>query len=287
MGADSILAMRRLFLLLLIVHCCTFALAAAPVKRIYVFGDSYSDVGDGFVYSNGPTAIAYLAKRLGLEMVPGKSTGAAGKSLNFAVSAARTGDSPPPTPGSQWKVIGMKDQVTEFAEKVRSGSIVFDPKTTLFFLAGGLNDGREQTESSVAHLESEMQTLYALGGRRFLVAILPEKIPAFSAVGTRLNPALEQIPGEMKPVLKGAEIALSGWGRFFDEVMQHPSPYGITNTTAPCVGRDMITQQETMCTSPDAYFYFYPNHPSKAVAKAVGDMMYDEIMSASAANAIR
>ncbi len=42
--------------------------AAQPITRLYVFGDSYSDTGAGYLDGNGPTAIAYLAGRLGLPL---------------------------------------------------------------------------------------------------------------------------------------------------------------------------------------------------------------------------
>src|SRR5689334_19530057 len=62
----------------------------APITRLYVFGDSYSDNGAGYVDGDGPTAVAYLARRLGFELKPA-TTGGASDSLNFAVSGAQTG----------------------------------------------------------------------------------------------------------------------------------------------------------------------------------------------------
>jgi phospholipase/lecithinase/hemolysin len=252
--------------------------AMQPVKRMYVFGDSYSDIGRSIVYTNGPTAVAFFAKRLGLEMVPGNAKNGKGKSLNFAISGARTGETfTRPGPNGHLQ-LGMKDEVAEFAKMVKEGKVVFDPASTVFFLAGGLNDSELQTEQTVSNLESEMQTLYDLGGRRFLLAVLPEKIPAFSGPAIRLNPALREIPKAMRPKLAGAEIQLSNWGGFFDQVMTHPARYGITNTTEPCAVRPAAGEKEKPCVSPNTHFYYYPNHPSKATAKAVGDMMYDAMM---------
>jgi phospholipase/lecithinase/hemolysin len=263
--------------------CCSCLRAAEPVKRMYVFGDSYSDIGRGFVDSNGPTAVAFFAQRLGLEMVPGNAKDGEGKSLNFAISGARSGETFT-KPGPKGHVqLGMKDEVAEFAKLVQTGKVVFDPASTVFFLAGGLNDSELPTEETVGNLESEMQTLYDLGGRRFLLAVLPEKIPAFSGVAIRLNPALRKIPQAMRPKLAGAEIELSDWGGFFDEVMTHPARYGITNTTDPCAARPAPGEQEKPCASPDTHFYYHPYHPSKATAKVVGDLMYDAMMGKRAA----
>ena len=61
-------------------------------SRLYVFGDSYSDIGAGYVDGNGPTAVAYLGWLMGLQVASSKAANAAGKSLVFAVSGAGTGE---------------------------------------------------------------------------------------------------------------------------------------------------------------------------------------------------
>ena len=40
------------------------ARAHVVINRMYVFGDSYSDIGEGYLDGNGPTSVAYLADRL-------------------------------------------------------------------------------------------------------------------------------------------------------------------------------------------------------------------------------
>ena len=46
---------------------------ATGYSRLYVFGDSYSDIGAGYVDGNGPTAVAYLGWLMGLQVAPGKA----------------------------------------------------------------------------------------------------------------------------------------------------------------------------------------------------------------------
>ena len=233
--------------------CAVFvasAIAAAPYDRIYVFGDSYSDTGAGYLDGNGPTAVAYLAERLGTPLLPSTDPKAAGKSLNFAVSGAQTGS------GAGRKVkdallgYGMRNQVDDFAARVRSHDIAFKPESTLFFIAGGLNDRSLPGETTVQNLKGEIKTLYDIGARHFLVALLPTAIPSFSAVGKRLNPELSRIPKEIAPEIPGASIGLSRWGAFFDEVMNAPSQYGIENTTDKCAGRAIMDEDATPCSKP-------------------------------------
>ena len=64
---------------------------AAPIKQMYVFGDSYSDSGRGFADNDGPTAVVYLAHRLGFQIVPSTKRSYRTESLNFAVAGASTG----------------------------------------------------------------------------------------------------------------------------------------------------------------------------------------------------
>ena len=165
-------------------------------SRLYVFGDSYSDIGAGYIDGNGPTAVAYLGWLMGLQVASSKAANAAGKSLVFAVSGAGTGEGA----GRQVKEAtlgyGMLNQVRDFAARVKSGEIAFEPQTTLFFLAGGLNDGKRETAITLANLRQELQILRELGGRHFTIALLPTKIPQFAAVGTSTESRLRAIrPG--------------------------------------------------------------------------------------------
>jgi phospholipase/lecithinase/hemolysin len=253
--------------------------APAPTTgytRLYVFGDSYSDIGAGYVDGNGPTAVAYLAWLMGLPVAPGKATGAAGTSLVFAVSGAGTGEGEGRAIKDARLGYGMTNQVRDFAARVKAGEITFDPDTTLFFLAGGLNDGRRETAVTLANLRQHLQVLRELGGRHFTIARLPTKIPQFAAVGTRLNPAYEQFVREEAAASK-VDLWLNGWGAAFDEVMAHPKRYGIVNTTSACAGRALFNQDATPIGDPTTFFFYHEGHPSTAVHRIVGRKLFDEI----------
>jgi phospholipase/lecithinase/hemolysin len=248
-----------------------------PIHRLYVFGDSYSDIGEGYVDGNGPTAVAYFAERLGLKLFPSNTPDVTAKSLDYAVSGAQTGSGQGRKVKDALLGYGMRNQVDDFARKVSSHAIVFDPEATLFYIAGGLNDRKLPSETTVNNLEGEIRTLYDLGARRFAIAVLPTAIPSFAEVGIRLNPEISRIPAELSPKLPGAQIGLSRWGAFFDEVMRNPAQYGIQNTTDACAGRSIFDEDATPCAHPEAYYYYHHGHPSTAVHKIVGNKLYEEL----------
>ena len=246
-----------------------------PYSRLYVFGDSYSDIGAGYIDGNGPTAVAYLGWLMGLEVASSKASNAAGKSLVFAVSGAGTGEGTGRQVKDALLGYGMVNQVRDFAARVKSGEIAFDPQTTLFFLAGGLNDSRRETATTLANLRQELQILRGLGGRHFTVALLPTKIPQFAAVGLRLNPAYEQFVRD--EAASGVDLWLNHWGPAFDEVMEHPAAHGIVNTTSACAGRAIFDQDPTPAGDPATYFFYHEGHPSTAVHRIVGKKLFEEM----------
>jgi hypothetical protein len=247
-----------------------------PYTRLYVFGDSYSDIGAGYIDGNGPTAVAYLGWLMGLPVVSSKAPTAAGKSLIFAVSGAGTGEGTGRTVKDALLGYGMLNQLRDFAARVKSGEITFEPRTTLFFLAGGLNDGRRETAETLANLRQQLQILRELGAKHVTIALLPTKIPQFSAVGRRLNPAYEQFvrPG---PDTAGLDLWLNHWGAAFDEVMERPAAHGIVNTTSACAGRAIFDQDTTPIGDPSTFFFYHDGHPSTAVHRIVGKKLFDEI----------
>jgi phospholipase/lecithinase/hemolysin len=252
-----------------------------PYTMLYVFGDSYSDSGAGYVDANGPTAVVYLAQRLGIPFTFNGDPKSAGKGLNFAVSAASSGEGAArkmPTGGTL--AFGMKNQVDTFVQYSKSGAIPkIDAEKTMFFFAGGLNDGGRAEGFVRANIESEIDTLYELGARRFMIANLPVKIPEFAKAGTRVNPELAKIPDEVRAKHADIRIAMSNWGSFFDEVIANPAKYGLTDTTARCADREFGPQQIKPCDSPDTHFYYHEGHPSTAAHRAVGEMLYQEAIS--------
>jgi lysophospholipase L1-like esterase len=244
-------------------------------SRLYVFGDSYSDIGAGYIDGNGPTAVAYLGWLMGLRVASSKASDASDKSLVFAVSGAGTGEGEGRAVKEARLGYGMINQVRDFAARVKTGEIAFDPPTTLFFLAGGLNDGRRETPVTLANLRQQLQILRELGARHVTIALLPTKIPQFATVGLRLNPAYEQFVREAGA--PGVDLWLNHWGAVFDEVMTNPAAHGLVDTTNACAGRAIFDQDPTPVGDPATYFFYHEGHPSTAVHRVVGKKLFEEV----------
>lgn len=248
---------------------------------LYVFGDSYSDSGAGYVDTNGPTSVVYLAQRLGIPFTYYGDPASAGKGLNFAVSAAVTGEGAGNRlPGGVMFALGMKNQVDEFVGLLKAGTIPkIDADNTMFYFAGGLNDGGKPAGFTRMNIEAEVETLYALGARRFMIALLPTKIPMFATAGAKGNLELAAIPAEEKAKHPDIRIANSDWGPFYDEVISNPAKYGITDTTSDCAQRSFGNRPVEACANPDSHFYYHSAHPSTATHRAVGEMLYQEAIT--------
>jgi cholinesterase len=274
----SRLALKSLVVALALVSSLCAAAPTTPYTRMYVFGDSYSDIGAGYVDGNGPTAVAYLGWLMGLQITHAHAANASEKSLVFAVSGARTGEGEGRHIKEALLGYGMLNQVQDFAVRVKSGEIRFDPRTTLFFIAGGLNDGGLPTETTIANLTHLIEILRDLGGRHFTIAQLPTKIPQFSKTAIRLDPAVGQF-AEHEGGTLGVDLWLNHWGAGFDDVMEHPDAYGIANTTSPCAGRAIFDEDATPAGDPATFFFYHEGHPSTAVHRVVGKKLFDEVKS--------
>lgn len=253
---------------------------AAPLPdKIFIFGDSCSDVGADYIDGNESTAFAYLAEHLDLQLTYPDDPDAAGKSLNFAVSGAPTGLADAKVIGAKTFGLGMKNQVQTFADRARSGKITFVPSRSLFFLAGGLDDRHSSTAETIENLKDEIRVLAELGALHLQIALLPQSIPAFHDASVRLNPAIARIPQDLSTELPNVEIRLSRVGTYFDTVMSSPARFGITNSADPRAGQQLFNQNDPPCSSPNNYYFHHASHPYTAVHKIVGDKLYVDLLA--------
>jgi phospholipase/lecithinase/hemolysin len=273
-----------------LVTLALFAQAQARTwDSLFVFGDSYSDSGAGYVDGNGPTAVVYLAAALKVPFTYAGDSNSSGKGLNFAVSGAQTGWGEgyrvrPGTAGCGANEgllgRGMQNQVAEFGQRVRAGTIRFDSEETLFFLAGGLNDAALPTSTSVSNLEQEVRALHRLGARYVMVALMPTRLWPHTKPLKALNKAIATLQGRLQSGLPGLHLTVSRWGAYYDEIFQNPDKYGISNTKDRCAGRALFGEDPTPCSTPDSHFFYHDGHPSTATHRIVGLKLEQEVLRA-------
>lgn len=248
---------------------------------LYAFGDSFTDSGAGYVDTNGPTAVVYLAQSLGIPFTHANDPARGASGLNFAVAGAKTGA------GEGFEIAckargipstrvgrGICTQAEDFASRVVRREIAFFPEATLFFVAGGLNDHVYPCGTSKTNLVRVLSTLIAAGGRHFMLALLPTKIPLFSEVATRVNSIIREVADA--PEVKGANVRISRWGERFDEILEAAPKYGFTNWTSPCAGRALFDEDDSLLGEPRQYYYFHSGHPSTAVHQIVSGRLLRE-----------
>jgi len=244
------------------------------INDLFVFGDSYSDTGAFFPLVNpgGSTAVGYLAKNFGIDLTTSKNPDPGTDGVNFAESGARVFVGPNP-PSTQPR--SLTQQVGEFESYVDNDEVTFNPASTLFFLAGGLNDHTTSSAEIDAATTSQIATLYSLGARIFEIALLPQDVPAFTDSALNLNPGYQALVPELQAEFPDATIELSNWGPDYDNILTNPSEFGITNVIDPCAG-------PPVCSTPDTFFYYFNSHPSDASHHIVGNDLFTEVLGLSA-----
>ena len=250
-------------------HCAPAK--AVQFRDLFVFGDSYSDTGSFSQYSNGPTAVGYLAAELGVTLDTSQNPHPGRNGVNFAQTAAKV--TVGPTPPSK-NPLSINQQVAQFQNYVETKSLKFNLSSTLFFLEEGLNDAQTPLSDVTAAIMLQVQTLYALGGRYFELTTLPY-LTGFSSSAVKFDLAYEGLVAQLQHDFPEAVFGISQFGHFYDQIVANPSQYGFTNATDACVVGDKV------CATPNTYVFYYGGHPSTAAAKLVGDALYHEALALS------
>jgi len=274
------------------------AQSSASVDRFYVFGDSYSDGGNIYAltkkpvsppydrrYSNGMTAIEYMARAFGITLRYSEEPDlAADASLNFAVSGAWTStkNNDAPIDGRT----GLLSQIGSFEQRLKNAKLRFNADTTLFFIAIGTNDvlfgniaGQDSATlvaSAVQNVERAVRSLHAAGARHIAIALIPmvnlapraASLPpaTVKAVGeavAAVNQGYQRIAGRLRTDLK-ADVFTLPWGPYYDALMASPSAFGMTNAGS-CIG-----QGTAVCPEPHRVVFWDMLHPTTAAHCLVG-----------------
>ena len=259
------------------------ACAATPAyDAIYVFGDSYCDVGNIYAatkgakplsppyfngrFSNGPIWVEHVASAMGLPMLPEVAGG-----TDYAFGGAWATQ---PQVTAAGTIPDVPDQVGLFLSQ-HDGKA--DPRA-LYILEGGGNDivgnlGPSGTPAkalgyqiALAIAESEL-LLRRAGARHFLipdlinVGLLPvaQVNPTYAtAASVATNKALDELLG-VEDFFDGGRIQRISVFTLFEAIQADTSHFGFTNVTTPCL--DPTT--ETVCTDPDHTLFWDTFHPTE------------------------
>ncbi|HEY6414266.1 MAG TPA: SGNH/GDSL hydrolase family protein [Edaphobacter sp.] len=253
--------------------------ASTPTyDAIYVFGDSYCDVGNIFFltkgadpisppyyngrFSNGPIWVEHVASSMGLPMKAALLGG-----TDYAFGGAHvTG----PVPTAAGDIPSVPQQVGLYLSQHNGKA---DPNA-LYILEGGGNDIIDATGESPQQVgfqialglsESEL-LLRRAGAKNFLipdlldVSLLPVAQPkaAFARQATlATNKSLNELLF-VEQLLQGIRIRRLNVFSLFQSVVADATHFGFTDITTPCI--NPVT--DTICADPDHTLFWDVYHPT-------------------------
>jgi len=261
--------------------CSQVARAALPAyDAIYVFGDSYSDVGNASIatggaypgplyfsgrFSNGPIWVEHVAGAMGLPMLPFLAGG-----TDYAVGGAWVTE---PQLIAGQTVPDVPQQVLLYLSQ-HAGKA--DPNA-LYIIQGvgndilgnlatsGLTPQRLGFEIALGIADSEL-LLRRAGARNFLIpnlfnaGLLPaaQANPSFAtAASTATNQNLKTLLG-LEMLLQGIRIQRIDVFSLLQAVQTDPTHFGFTDIITPC-----LINAPTVCADPDHTYFWDSYHPTE------------------------
>ncbi len=266
----------------------TFAITVAAhagtkpeFDAIYVFGDSYNDVGNLFLasggtypaapyyngrFSNGPLWVEHVAGTFGLPMTPSLSGG-----TDFAFGGAEVLQT---VPLGNAYIPSVPDQIEEYLS-LHGGKA--DPRA-LYIVEGGGNDILDATGGSPTELGSNIASalltsihlLEKAGARKlfvprlFDIGVLPsakaEGISSFASAATNaLNRRLDD-GLRCDFFFKDTHVYRVDTYALVSAVMADGTHYGFTSVDTPCL--NTAVSPATLCSSPSSYYFWDAVHPT-------------------------
>ena len=251
------------------------AQAAKPIyDHLYVFGDSYCDVGNIYAatggaeppapyyngrFSNGPIWLDHVAGFLGLPLTPSLLGG-----TDYAFGGAWV-TAPQPIPGGA--IPSVPEQVGAYLA-AHGGKA--DPNA-LYVLEGGGNDILGTTKGSPEALAAKIAAgisgselaLRKAGARHFVIPNLFNVglLPAAAGNESFASAASAAVNRDLKALLEAEElleevhILRLDVFSLIDAVETDPTHFGFTDITDPCL-------TTTICADPDHTFFWDTHHPT-------------------------
>ncbi len=267
--------------------------ASPSITQLYVFGDSLSDMGTVFRatggiyppspnyfqgrYSNGRVWVEYLADRLQLS---------SHQVNNFAWGGATTGTIDGTTGSSSAIANLVPHLLTQVASFVQ-----YQPKSdpaSLYVIWAGANDylqGIQNPTVPVNHIMQAIATLVKTGGKKFLIANLPDlgQLPAthtslnaanLTALTQTHNQSLRRSLKQLSQQQPDLQIALLDANTLYQEAISQPATFGLKDVTNACLIGNRV------CAKPDQFLFWDGIHPTTAAHRILGDTALTAIANA-------
>ncbi|HEY9748305.1 MAG TPA: SGNH/GDSL hydrolase family protein [Allocoleopsis sp.] len=277
--------------------------ATLSFNQVYFFGDSLSDPGNAYTasgglvppsppyaqrVSNGQVWAEYLSTQLGLSPVPITQASAQNPPLqgsNFAFAGATSG-----TANTIFLAFpALQRQIEQFIDL----QLPANPNA-LFVLWAGANDYLPTQSAfqpftnpkpSVTNITTAINDLEAAGAQNILVVNLPDlgtvPLTRNTADASRLNALskahnnflfrqmrrLERSPGFAANIIPLDVNAL------FQQAINQPSQFGLTNVTEPCLNQQTFVP----CSNPNQYLFWDNIHPTTAAHQIIGNFAFNNL----------
>lgn len=273
--------------------CCAATSQASTYSNLVVFGDSLSDPGNALAltgglfppapysgtFSNGPTAVQYLASSLGVS------------AQNYAVGGAMTDtrnylalDIPSLAPALG--NTGIASQIASWSPSATTASSLFviwggpnDFSYNFGLAAGGAAvDFNAVVAQTIGNIAAGITTLAAQGAHDFLIPYLPDLglTPRASANGAGFasfastlsaayNAGLDATLDSLETGL-GLTIQRFDTAQYMQGIIASPASVGLSNVTTPCIAAGAAT----IAGGCVGYLYFDDIHPTTYAHSLIG-----------------
>lgn len=267
-----------IFLMLILINPTR---SVTAIDELYIFGDSLSDIGNFFKltefqkppsppyysgrYSNGRLWVEYLASKLQLSQQQVENSAWGGAT----------------TEGKLTSIPSLKEQIKNF---VATHQNVEDKALCIIWI--GANDylfGTTNVTETVKNVTDSVLLLSNTGIKKFLIVNLPDlgKLPAtrntdisssLSALtkthNTYLSKSLKQLEHQLDSNIKIVNFDVYS---LYNEVINHPRKYGLTNVSDPCL------KDRSVCQHPEEFLFWDNVHPTEVAHQILGQNAFSLI----------
>jgi len=245
-------------------------------RNLVVFGDSYSDSGNAYHFSNdtwpadpayykgrfsnGPVWVEYIAEKFGLGL---HNYAFGGATSDNTLVQGYTG------PNATIASPSATDQVAQFLASHNGKANVAD---ALYVILIGANDAffdpNVTGAQTVENVSSIMKKLGKKGAKQFLVASYPDlsRIPQQTYVPPSTSQQLHEYSEELRTSLHalGDNVAYVDMYQLFNDIFSDPARYGYDKAkiTKSCLTGVYGEAPRSLCNDPDKYIWWDEYHPT-------------------------